>query len=67
MVKKEATANHGKTKNLASFHPPSISCMAVKASPAVFCLSPQVHRTGSKVDKEPRLKTIALRNMKERN
>ena len=65
-IRKEAIANHGKT-TLKSFHPVNMNCIAVKASPTVFCSSPHVHKTGSKMGKEPKLKIIALKKMKERN
>jgi len=45
----------------------SINCKAVKASPTVFGSIPHVQRTGSRRGNEPRLKTTALKNMKDKN
>jgi hypothetical protein len=65
-IRNEAMASHGKM-TLTEFHPLSCNCIAVKASPAVFLFKPHVHKTGSRIGNEPRLKIIALKNMNERN
>jgi len=39
----------------------------VKASPTVFGSIPHVQRTGRRRGNEPRLKTITLKNMKDKN
>ena len=65
-IRKEASASHGKTA-LMTPHPLSINCIAVKASPAVFCWSPHTHKTGNKSGKAPKLKITALKKMKDKN
>lgn len=65
-TRNEAIANHGKITPRYC-HPLNKNCMAVKASPAVFWFKPHVHSTGSRSGNVPRLKIIALKNMKERN
>jgi len=67
IIRNEAIASQGKTKNPVFSHPPSINCRAVKASPTVFGSSPQVHRTGSKRGNAPKLKITALKKMKDKN
>jgi hypothetical protein len=64
-IRNEANAIQGKT--MLVFHPVGISCMAVKASPTVFVFWPHVQRTGNNSGSAPRLKTIELKKMKDRN
>lgn len=67
-MRNEATASHGKKVAPDCIDQPlSISCAAVKASPTMFCLKPQVHKTGSKIGKELKLKIKALNKRNDMN